>query len=134
MFTTLIGYVAVALTISNWVRPHLLPPLSATWDPYLTDVLPPVTSHDWILYDGYITRSGQHTNISALIQTCSPIQYDERIGTPFTSCLHTHGVLSTIIWQPGDRYWAFQSIEGAILIALSLALFALTIWLVQRLE
>lgn len=132
MFATLLGYTAVALAIYAWVRPHLLSPRSVTWDPYLSDIQSPATSHDWILYNGYISRTGQHLDIPALVQTCGSIEIDMRPGTAFTSCLHVHGVFSTIIWQPADRYWAFQSIEGTILFTLALALFALTLWLVRR--
>jgi hypothetical protein len=133
VLTTLVGYAAITLVIHNWVRPNLLPPRSVSWDPYLTDVQPPATSHDWILYNGYITRSGQHIDICSLLQTCAPIeQVDMRPGIAFTSCLHAHGVLSSIIWQPAGRYWAFQSIERAILFGLSAALFVLTIRLVRH--
>jgi len=35
-------------------------------------------------------------------------------------------------YQPATRFWAFQSIEGGWLLALSVLLIALTVWLVRR--
>ena len=35
-------------------------------------------------------------------------------------------------YQPGSRFWPFQWIEGGWLLALSVLLIAVTIWLVRR--
>lgn len=50
----------------------------------------------------------------------------------FNACVHAHGWASIIVWQPADRFWAFQGIESGVLVALAVALIALTIWLVRR--
>jgi hypothetical protein len=39
---------------------------------------------------------------------------------------------SGVLYQPASRYWAFQSIEAGIFIALTLAVLGLTVWLVHR--
>ncbi len=57
---------------------------------------------------------------------------DLRAGSAFNQCIQAHGWLSTIVWQPADRFWAFQGIESGVLVALAVALLALTIWLVRR--
>ena len=57
---------------------------------------------------------------------------DDRPGSAFNACINSHGWLSTIVWQPADRFWAFQGIESGVLVALAVALLALTIWLVRR--
>ncbi len=133
MFATLATYTAVALAFYNWVRPNLPPPLAITWDPYKTDITPSQTSRDWILYNGYIDRAGHHIDFGATLPVCAPNgSTDMRPGSAFNACLHAHGWLSTIVWQPADRFWAFQGIESAVLIALAVALLALTIWLVRR--
>ena len=49
-------------------------------------------------------------------------------------CLPQHGygyTLSTS-YQPGSRFWPFQLIEGGWLLALSVLLIAVTVWLVRR--
>jgi hypothetical protein len=55
-----------------------------------------------------------------------------RTGSSYTACVHAHGWLSTIIWQPASRYWLFQGIESGALVALALLLLALTLWWVRR--
>ena len=133
IFATLVGYAAVALAIYNWGRPNWLPPVVTTWDPYLTDVKVVATSRDWVLYYGYVDKSGKHLDMPTLLPTCAPSgSVDLRPGSDFNACLHAHGWLSTIVWQPADRYWAFQGVESGVLVALALALVALTIWLVRR--
>jgi hypothetical protein len=37
-----------------------------------------------------------------------------------------------MVAQPAGRFWPFQWIEGAWLLALSLSLIAATVWLVHR--
>lgn len=130
---TLAAYVATALAIYIWARPNLLPPISTTWDSYLTDRSAEVSLNAWTLYNGYIDRAGHHISYGEAFQTCAP---DGRVidgpGTAYAACIHAHGWLTTIIWQPADRFWAFQGIESALLAALALALVALTLWLVRR--
>jgi hypothetical protein len=42
-----------------------------------------------------------------------------------------HGY-TQVTYQPPDRFWPFQWIEGGWLLALSLLLIAATVWLVRR--
>jgi hypothetical protein len=46
--------------------------------------------------------------------------------------LFQHGYTEWASYQPADRFWTFQWIEGGWLVALSLLLIAATIWLVRR--
>ena len=133
MAATLAGYLAVALALGNWVRPNLLPPRTLTWNPLLSEGPTSIGRHDWILYLGYLDRAGQHIDPNTVFQTCAPSgAVDLHVGSAYNACVHAHGWLSTIVWQPADRYWAFQGIESAILLALAATLLALTIWLVRR--
>ena len=43
-----------------------------------------------------------------------------------------HGYTQWTGYQPGSRFWPFQSIEGGWLLALSVLLIAATVWLVRR--
>ncbi|HEX8731676.1 MAG TPA: hypothetical protein VF725_06405, partial [Ktedonobacterales bacterium] len=66
-------------------------------------------------------------------QTCAPTGVVvDTPGSAFTTCLHAHGWLETMIWQPASRYWAFQGIETGILVALALLLLGLALWWVRR--
>ena len=53
-------------------------------------------------------------------------------GGDLYSYLASHDVVGLSFFQPADRYWLFQSIEAALFLGLSLVLFLLTLWLVQR--
>jgi hypothetical protein len=47
-------------------------------------------------------------------------------------CLTRHGYTWWASYQPGNRFWPFQWIEGGWLLALSVLLIAATVWLVRR--
>ena len=134
MFATLVGYIAVRLPIEVWARPHFLPPLTQTWDPLVSNGPTNITVYDWILYDGFASKAGQPIDPAFTIyQTCAPTGEVNLIpGSVFTACVHAHGWLSTMIWQPASRYWLFQGIESAIFVALAAALLALAFWWVRR--
>jgi hypothetical protein len=46
--------------------------------------------------------------------------------------LTQHGYTYWVTYQPGSRFWPFQWIEGGWLLALSLLLTAVTVWMVRR--
>ena len=46
--------------------------------------------------------------------------------------LTQHGYIQWISYQPGSRFWPFRWIEGGWLLALSVLLIAVTVWLVGR--
>jgi hypothetical protein len=58
MVVTLVGYLAVRIPIEIWARPNYAPPLSATWDPYVTAPKVVHGSQDWILFENFVDRSG----------------------------------------------------------------------------
>ena len=133
MVVTLGGYIGAAIAIWNWGRQNWLPPLSVTWNPYVSNGPTNWKNSDWILFQGYVNQAGQRLNSGDVWSTCAPDGFvDNRAGSAYTACVHAHGWLSTTVWQPADRFWAFQGIESGVLVALALALLALTVWLVRR--
>ena len=46
--------------------------------------------------------------------------------------LPQHGYTRLTSYQPANRFWPFQWIEGGWLLALSVLLIAATVWLVRR--
>jgi hypothetical protein len=52
-------------------------------------------------------------------------------GNPTSDCVHAHGWLYAVTWQPDSRFWAFQGIESAIFLVLAVALLALAVWRVR---
>ena len=47
-------------------------------------------------------------------------------------CLVRHGYTQWANYYPANHFWSFQWIEGGWLLALSVVLIAVTIWLVRR--
>jgi hypothetical protein len=47
-------------------------------------------------------------------------------------CFAQHGYTRLTSYQPANRFWPFQWIEGGWLLALSVLLIAATVWLVRR--
>ena len=53
-------------------------------------------------------------------------------GVTLAQCFAQHGYTQLTSYQPVSRFWTFQWIEGGWLLALSVLLIAVTVWLVRR--
>jgi hypothetical protein len=125
MAVALIGYVGVRLAIVFLARPNFLPPLQ--WD-VSTNLAGQLDA--WMLGDQkHFDLQGHALSDSSwqsAVNTCSQIQ------GPWGSCLRDHGAVVLQAYQPGDRFWLFQSIEAAIFVSLGIVLLGLTVWVVGR--
>ena len=126
MVVAVAGFLAVRLPMEFLLRPRFMPPLT-----HAQDVLAAFTTHDplqgaWTLDSGWADAAGHPLADAAVFQTCNP----RAIGTKpdLLQCIHDHGWLAFTTYQPGSRFWPFQGIEAAIVIALTVALLALAIW------
>lgn len=147
MLLTLVGYLAVRIPIAAFVRPHYLPPLTLTWDPYVTRN-PPLQpgSQDWIISSGWLNSFGNPVNQVGFFAgpPPGPPACTANAGPGLTTsasnawngwdtlCTHTNGWLYQVIWQPADRFWLFQGIEFVVYLALAVVLVVLALWLVRR--
>lgn len=130
MAVTLGGFLALRLSVESWLRPHYLPPLTATSDPTGTrpDVLNGIGN--WAFEGGFVDHSGHRLSDS---ETNAVFRAAIDSGAnPFTY-LHEHGILRWVDYQPADRLATFQTIETAIFAALALALLGLAVaWMRWR--
>jgi hypothetical protein len=125
---TLAVYAGLALTTALWLRQHYMTPLLTS--------KPNLPGSAWTVNQWY-TKAGEfafpaHGSqlVSAVSRLCPP-----RIGNSGASpaqCLTQHGYTLWTSYQPGNRFWPFQWIEGGWLLALSVLLIAATVWLVRR--
>jgi hypothetical protein len=122
MFVTLVTYTAWGLTLQLFLRPNYLPPITLTG----TDALAPRDQNDWVLETGVRSATNHTVGPSKVVQACGST------GPEATSCIHAHGWIEFLTYQPADRYWLFQGIEVGIFLLLAAALVALTIWMVRR--
>jgi hypothetical protein len=129
---TLAVYAGLAIATAALLREHYLTPLATT------AVSLPGTSTAWVIgqwstKDGKFAFAGDPP-ISLINQLC-PSDSAAKEGPPgaaFTQCLAPHGYTQWTSYQPASRLWPFEWIEGGWLLALSVLLITVTIWLVRR--
>jgi hypothetical protein len=96
-----------------------------------------VSDPAWILSEQWQTKAGQPASESVLSQVL-PAQLGGKGGGGIpqsfqvTDYLTRHGYTLWTTYQPASRFWQFQWIEGGWLLALSVLLIAVTVWLVRR--
>lgn len=127
---TLAAYTGLALMVGAFVRHHYLPPLVTSKLGLPATAL--ITS-SWGTKNGRVAFTG-NPPLNLLEQFCPPSALGP--GKPssgsFAQCLGQHGYTLWTSYQPASRFWAFQGIEAAWLLALSVLLLTVTVWLVRR--
>ena len=127
---TLAAYAGLAVATGGWLRLHYLTPL-------VTSKLN-IPDSAWVMTQQWFTKSGRPASQSALSQVLqgAPGQLFGKGGVPKSvtvwQYLVQHGYTQWTTYQPASRFWAFQWIEGGWLLALSVLLIAVTMWLVRR--
>jgi hypothetical protein len=125
------AFLAARLPIEFLWRPHYMTPLSAT--SRIGDPSAATPAGAWVLDSGLVDTHGNPVYESQVFQTCGPGAFND-FKAP-NACVSSHGWLSSITYQPLERFWPFQFIETAIFVALSAALVALTVvWVRRRLR
>ena len=127
---TLVAYTGLALMTGGWLRQHYLTPLVTS-----TLKLP---GSAWIVSQHWTTKGGQPVSQSVINQVLlgAPSQVAGKGGVPKSfdtmQYLAQHGYTQVTSYQPASRFWPFQWIEGGWLLALSVLLIVVTVWLVRR--
>ena len=132
---TLAAYTGLAFLAANVLRQHYLTPLvgkgsnlpGSAW----------ITSEWWT--KGGKFAFGGRPPVDLLQQLC-PSSFVPGPGGGIavrgsfspTTCLAQHGYTQWSDYQPASHFWPFQWIEGGWLLALSVLLMAVTVWLVRR--
>jgi ABC-2 family transporter protein len=127
---TLAACTGLAFATGGLLREHYLAPL-VTSNPAPPDTL-------WIISQWW-TRDGRFAfgspPFSLINEFCSAPPTGRSKNPPFgtfAQCLAPHGYTQWTSYQPPTRFWPFQWIEGGWLLALSVLLIAVTVWLVHR--
>jgi hypothetical protein len=125
---TLAVYAGLALATALYLRQHYMTPLLTS--------KPNLPGSAWIV-DQWYTKGGKFAFPSRGSQIVGALQHfcPPRIGSSGLSpaqCLTQHGYTWWASYQPGSRFWPFQWIESGWLLALSVLLIAVTVWLVRR--
>ena len=126
---TLAVYAGLAFAAGEFLRQHYLAPL-------VTSNLN-VPGSAWIISQQWTTKGGQPASpVGARPGPPGRHQFPGKGGVPKSldawQYLVQHGYTQWTSYQPASRFWPFQWIEGGWLLALSVLLIAVTVWLVRR--
>ena len=138
MVITLAVFLAVQVIMPNLVRPHLLPPVTAT-EAVTVNLSTAIVGHNgtiavpvtglpgaWIFSNQTITPSGRVFVLPDVPACASGTQ--QQCDAWFA----TQHLRRQISYQPASRYWAFQWYETAIFLALALALAGFCVWWIRH--
>jgi hypothetical protein len=129
---TLAVYAGLAFATAGFLRERYLTPLvTGSLNFNLPGTGTAWTISQWSTKDGRFAFAGSPP-ISLVNQFCSSVPPDKIGPLGFAPCLAQHGYTQWTSYQPATRFWPFQWIEGGWLLALSVLLAAVTIWLVHR--
>lgn len=126
MAATLVGFVALRLIVAGIARKHFLTPVTKKYAP-----LPGVDvehAGGWVLSQRTMNGLGHRISLPEVAATCG----HRGSVSAIDRCIHAKGFLNVDVFQPASRFWLFQSIEGAIYIALAIVLLTTAVWMVRR--
>jgi ABC-2 family transporter protein len=121
---TLAVYAGLALATGLYLRQHYMAPL-LTSKPNLPASAWAVSQ--WYTKGGKFAFPNRGSQIVGTLRSFCPT-----FSVSPTQCLTQHGYTQWTSYQPASRFWPFQWIEGGWLLALSVLLIAVTVWLVRR--
>jgi ABC-type transport system involved in multi-copper enzyme maturation permease subunit len=128
---TLAAYTGLSLVAANVLDQPFLAPLLTT-SPNVPGTA--LIVGQWWTKGGSFAFSGTPST-SLVQQLCSNLTFGP-LGKPsqgtVLQCLVQHGYTQWTRYQPASRFWAFQWIEGGWLLALSVVLLGVTVWLARR--
>ena len=157
MALTLAIYVLVQIAVPLWVRPHLVPPTSAsmvisraTLDGISTDGSGTftITTHadrgDWILTNQTVDAHGRAAELPSWFSACLPPppsagqQGGKAAAAPksgLDACLARltdEGYRQRLVYQPHNHFWRLQWAETGLYLAASGLLAGLSFWWTRR--
>jgi len=129
MAATVTVFAGLRFLLAEYIRPHYLAPLTRLYPPFNDSAAPPgalVLSNATLAPDGTdVTAALGYQQIPAACR--GNVQ---QAAAQLNACLAAHGFHTRILYQPANRFWAFQGIETGIYIVLAAALIAVAYRLV----
>lgn len=126
MAVTIAAFVVARFVTIGVLRPGFMAPITSS---ALVGSAAPTPRGAWVLQDSLVNPNGQlFSGRFAIDQVCAGAGGKSSLN----ACLQGHGVVERLVYQPADRYWAFQGIEVAGFAVLAAALLLLSVWWVRR--
>jgi hypothetical protein len=157
-------FVAVRVAFTEWVRPHLMAPLTmhtpfTVKDPRRVQIGAHLPQGSWVVTQEVVNRSGHAVrgaggflvnpatavgpngvNIAG-VGSCPNIRPPngqlgnlQMGGDLVAKCINQLHLTNVVTYQPPSRYWPFQTYESLIFFAAAVAVGAFTVWWVRRLN
>jgi hypothetical protein len=130
---TAVAFIGVRAAVL-FLRPHYLPPLSASYPTSYVNA-PPAVASGYPVSEKLLDYAGQTVSKHHGFDFPNPVLTHDCPTLPLTpspqdiqACAQQAGLHFVTAYQPADRYWAFQGIEAAIFALLAAALTMLTLW------
>jgi hypothetical protein len=121
MAVTLLAFVVTRIGIAEIARGHYMAPLGVSTQDFTTLDTAAKPTAWWLDQAQYVDGSGH---------VLSDRQVADIGDQP--SYFQAHGIHLVQHYQPGDRFWTFQTIEAAILFALAALVLGFAIYWVAR--
>jgi ABC-type transport system involved in multi-copper enzyme maturation permease subunit len=142
MAATLVAFAGIQIVWPNWIRPHLISPVTGT-----VALNPSAINELQIRNTGQMTVVGAVNKPGAWVLSNQTISPDGHVFTgpathaclsqtgSFQACQNSLGRLhlrQLITYQPASRYWVLQWYETAIFLALAVVLAGYCYWRIRR--
>jgi ABC-type transport system involved in multi-copper enzyme maturation permease subunit len=125
MAATAAAWAAVVVPSVLWLRPLIQQPVAAPANSSL------ITSSGWVIHNWIQDPAGRHLGRTQLLQAAGAA--GANTSDAFNSWLALHHYTNWVSYQPENRFWHFQTIEGAAYVLLTVLLGAATIsWVRYR--
>ena len=164
MGATLVLFTGLRVAFTEWVRPHLMAPLTARTPfnittPHRIQVGGHLPHGSWIVAESIVNGAGNAVNrgVTGIFGNLSTVSGSgvhipgvgscpnlvpsgTQLGDPgafsglVARCVDELHLTNVVVYQPASRYWPFQTYESLIFLALAAAVGAFTVWWVGRLD
>jgi hypothetical protein len=124
MAATAASWAAVAVPSVLWLRPLIQRPVAVPAGSNL------ITSGGWVIHNWVQDPAGHHIARAQLLQAARAGGANSIDG--FNTWMAQHHYTNWVSYQPDDRFWHFQTIEGAAYLVLAVLLGAATIWWIRH--
>jgi hypothetical protein len=128
MVLTLIVFAGVRIPMNSYVRPNLFPPLTLSAPLSVNNPLQLVPLGSWLRGSGFIDQQGNTYELLAMVAGPCRSASDQ---AAFARCTDSLGLRSYVLYEPPDRFWAYQGIESGTYVTLAFLLFLGAWWQVR---
>jgi hypothetical protein len=164
MGATLVVFAGIRVAITEWVRPHLMAPLTSRSPftiatPRRISIGTHLPQGAWVVTESIVNRAGQTVlNGSGFLANPATAVGPNGVNLPgvgscpnlrpaadqvgnlqvaaglMVRCVNQLHLSNVVTYQPASRYWPFQIYESLIFFVLAAAIGGFTVWWVRRIN